>query len=396
MKQTLRWCQFHLQSITLQVAHFLMKPFIHTETKELWVVVGPEIAGNLRSIGAALDPSVTVCIGKNPHYAHHYNYRIGNHSKLCNILDLTIRAPILFAALLHRASGFFYLGSAGFLRADVDGREREFRLVKQHGKRLVCSFLGTDIRSPRLLLDYAREHDIDVITSYQHLLKPNMLTRTYELQLQRLAATADQLADEIFNAPVDQISYITRQVHPPVYFYPTDQFSRNDGKFDEPNPLRIVHAPSSPIIKGTPLVRAAIKKLKTEGYDFEYIELTGVPNTEVLRTLKQAHIVLNEFYAFVPGQFGVEALAAHCALLTSADEHREPSLPPGSNTAWVVTPYWLVYDHLRYLLDNPHLIKQYADEGYAWAQDNCEFETSRRRLRTILGMSSFVHSSIAL
>lgn len=44
-------------------------------------------------------------------------------------------------------------------------------------------------------------------------------------------------------------------------------------------------SPSNPFVKGTSLVRAAIKKLQVEGYDFEYIELQKMPNEVVLEHL---------------------------------------------------------------------------------------------------------------
>jgi hypothetical protein len=286
---------------------------------------------------------------------------------------------------LHRAGSFLYLGDTGFLLQRLDGRAFEFRFLKSKGKRLVCSFLGTEIRSYRLLMEYAREHELEVITSYDHIVLPQVLTAGWEERRQLLARSADEYADVIFNAPVDQMAYITRPVQPLVYFCPSEQFRRCDAKFERVERIKIVHAPSSPIIKGTPLVRAAIKKLRVEGYRFDYVELSGVPHHVVLESLERAHIVLNEFYAFVPGQFGVEAMAAHCALLTSADEAIEPSLPAGSNQAWVVTPYWQIYDNLKMLLDDVSLIKRYADRGYAWASEHCEYGAARRKLLSALG-----------
>jgi hypothetical protein len=138
------------------------------------------------------------------------------------------------------------------------------------------------------------------------------------------------------------------------------------------------------LIKGTPLVRAAVKKLQLEGYDFEYRELIGVSNHDMLEALNKAHVVLNEFYALVPGQFGVEAMASHCALMTSADEKIETSLPKGANSAWMVTEYWNVYDNLKRLLDDHSLIKQYADAGFIWAYENCSYQNSAAKMRNIL------------
>jgi hypothetical protein len=99
-------------------------------------------------------------------------------------------------------------------------------------------------------------------------------------------------------------------------------------------------------------------------------------------------VVLNEFYAFVPGQFGVEAMASHCALVTSADERIETSLSPGANAAWMVTEYWNIYDNLKRLLDHPALIRHYADAGFAWASEYCSCEKNGVRLRKLLSAAS--------
>lgn len=40
-------------------------------------------------------------------------------------------------------------------------------------------------------------------------------------------------------------------------------------------------------------------------------------NEEVLNNLKNSHILLNQFYHFVPGLLGIEGMANHCAVLMS-------------------------------------------------------------------------------
>jgi hypothetical protein len=79
-----------------------------------------------------------------------------------------------------------------------------------------------------------------------------------------------------------------------------------------------------------------------------------MPNRVVLEHLKSSHIVLNQFYAFTPGLFGIEAMANHCAVLMSADPSIETGLPQKSKDAWMITKYWEVYDNLKYLLDINH------------------------------------------
>jgi len=180
------------------------------------------------------------------------------------------------------------------------------------------------------------------------------------------------------------MSYFTKKTQPFIYFYPDENFTKNDTKFSNIKTYKICHAPTSPIIKGTQLVRAAIAKLRAEGYLFEYVELIGLSNEVVLEELRSTHIVLNEFYAFVPGVFGIEAMASSCALITSADENIEPDLPSGSKDAWYITKYYEVYDHLKDLLNSPDLIKKYADAGYEWAIENASCSRSSVKLMSLL------------
>ena len=126
------------------------------------------------------------------------------------------------------------------------------------------------------------------------------------------------------------------------------------------------------------------KALEEEGYDFEYTELSNQPNSEVLASLDRAHVVLNQFYAFIPGIFGIEALAANAVLLTSADGEIEPTLPPGANSAWVVTPYWQVYENLKTVLEAPEMMQSQADRGTAWVAAHCSRSIDQVRFHRLL------------
>ena len=179
--------------------------------------------------------------------------------------------------------------------------------------------------------------DTPVLRGKRLFTSPHRLNNDYEEVIKNRCSLAENYSDLIITSKVDQVSYFTRDTHPFIYFYPDKDFYKNEKKYQNVDSIKIVHAPSSPVIKGTQLVRSAISKLKNENYLFEYIELINFSNTEIKHHLKTAHIVLNEFYAHMPGIFGVEALANFCALMTSADEYIETDLPQDSNKAWMVT-----------------------------------------------------------
>ncbi|MFN4359195.1 MAG: glycosyltransferase [Hylemonella sp.] len=361
-----------------------------TRPRKEWAVGVDEVAANVHNISRALGETVSVSLSRHPFYVYDYDHtlpaRIG--WRYLRYVVRIVYSPLLLGYLCHRVKGFFYVAGGGYLLTELDGRDREFRFLKARGLKIVCFFCGSEIRSLKLMNQLSRTLGRDLISTYQTIAIPGFDMEHLETFRMKLAASADEHADHVFNAPVDQISYLRKPVHPFMYFYPDGGFRRNEAKFADMLRVRIVHGPSSPLIKGTPLVRAAIKKLQLEGYDFEYQELMGVSNRVMLETLAQAHVVLNEFYALVPGQFGVEAMASHCALITSADSRIETTLPPGANSAWMVTEYWNIYENLKRILDDPALIRHYADAGFAWSLEHCGYQKNAVRLQALLGTAA--------
>lgn len=64
--------------------------------------------------------------------------------------------------------------------------------------------------------------------------------------------------------------------------------------------VRILHAPSNPIVKGTEEIRDAIAALRAEGLPIDYRELTNVPNAEVLRELSSCDLVVDQAFSDHP------------------------------------------------------------------------------------------------
>jgi glycosyltransferase involved in cell wall biosynthesis len=139
-------------------------------------------------------------------------------------------------------------------------------------------------------------------------------------------------------------------------------------------------------MKGTDAVRAAVQKLQAEGVAFRYVELSGVPHEEVRAALRGADIVLNQFHSLVPGVFGMEALAAGCAVLMSADPVRETDLAPGAADAWMRTEASQIEDHLRRVVEDPGLRARLGAAGREWARATGSAEAGGTRLRAILDL----------
>ncbi len=353
-----------VQKVTLYVSEAWHR--IRNRGPEIDWVVGPvEMAGLVNAISTILTSAESAILTRHPFYGYAYDW-IGSDSR--THLGRIVRGPWKLGELLSRTAGIVYVGGVGFLDTLSDGGEFEFRFVKARGKRIVCYFTGNDIRSPRR--SASREVQTGEPNLATYLTETNSLyaTEAYETQKQVIAASAEEYADLVFNADVGQLGYLTKQSEAFLYFQPDHEITDDFSKYRNVTTPVIVHAPSSPIIKGTQLVRAAVAELRDEGYEFEYVELVRQSHAEIQTNIGRAHIVLNQFFSEVPGVFGVEALAAGCVVMMRADEHDEPCLPPGSNKAWVVTRHHQVTKHLRALLDDPTDWEDQARAGVKWVR----------------------------
>ncbi len=381
MKKTVLYICFKLQLFILKLSYYAHREPV---VKKDWIVAGFETASMLKNLAQALPSSTSVNFASNRFYNFNYDVTLYSSNILQRIWQV-FYIPFLLGCLLKKHNGIIYLGSAGFITAAKDGRTSEFAFAKSLNKKLICYFVGSEIRSFKLLNQFAERMELDVITTYQPFSNPGINSDFNENNRKNLGCAASKFADHIFNPAIDQMAYIDRYTHPCLYFLPDSMFKNNLSKFSNVQEFIVCHGPSSPIIKGTQLVRAAIKKLKMEGYKIKYIELINMPHSELLKNLEVAHIVLNEFYAFVPGIFAAEAMAHSCAVLTSADPAIETSLAKDFDDSWVVTPYWLIYDKLKFLLDNPESITLYAKQGYEFAEQHYRYNKASEKFRMLVG-----------
>jgi hypothetical protein len=211
---------------------------------------------------------------------------------------------------------------------------------------------------------------------YEKTVKINL--GLYDDKKRYAAEISDKYSDLIFCEEIVMVSYLKKKQYSFRVIVDCDRYPCDFKKFDglQAKDIRIVHAPTDYLKKGTPLVRAAIKKLREEGYQFYYRELSGVPNTEVIKSLEESHIVLNQFYSFFPALFGLEGLATGNAVLMNADPTLNNNIFLEADQAWVITHYWQIYDNLKYLLEHPLKIKIFAQNGRKYVEQYHSFENA--------------------
>lgn len=360
-----------LQYVLLLSSYYFYRMVAGRKKKDTQgMVIGvDEVANMLDGLSLIFPHATMVCLSGHPFYARKYAY--GPY----HILSRVILAPLILGKLANKNEVFVYIWWKGFLL----NRTLELGFLKRRKKKIVLIFCGSEIRSVELTKKYYKKINEDTYLNY--------LTEEEtgkEVEKIRIAREADDYATVIFNWEIDQISYIKKKTYPWPYVIDVKEVNYCFNKFSDKGDIVVLHVPGHYVIKGTPLVRAAIKKLKNEGYIFEYRELHKVSHDVVLQNLADSHIVLSEFYAEVPGVFGVEAMATGNAVLVSADQEIVSSLGKVDREAWVTTRYWQIYDHLKSLLDRPEQIEQYAKAGRLYVENNFSIEKSRRKYMSIL------------
>ena len=324
----------YIQISILICSFYICKIFRKFFSQVDYIFGTTEIANNLENLSSTFENSKVVCFYRNRFYSHNnYDYEIYFNNIYLRILIIFIYGPLLLGFLMNKSENFFYIWNKGFLF----NRKFEFSFLKNKNKKLILFYCGSEIRSPVLSMNYTNSRGIDNHLNYVD----ENINRIQDKKVEIEASLADQYADLIFNAKLDQISYIKKKVYASPYSYPKSKFNSNTEKFNFEKPILIVHAPSSPIFKGTQLVRAAIKKLELQGYNFEYIELINKPNEEVVTILSRSHIVLNQFYGHGNGigLLGVEAMAnMNCLMMSINDDYDNENV--NINDVIFNTKYW--------------------------------------------------------
>lgn len=362
------------QVISLRISYFIFRYLIKPQSKKNFIIGTHEIAGNIKNLSMCLDDVYSVCLRPNHFYNYKYNFQLFFKNKILALIEKLLIGPLLLGYLMNVSKVFLYVWDEGFLIE----RSLELKYLKQKEKKIILLFCGDDVRSPKLSLEYSNKRGLENFLNYQ----PKLNLIKQEKKVKRNALYADLYADLIFNYPICQISYLKKPTYYFPYMYPRNKFFKNLSKFNDLKKIKIVHAPSDPLGKGTPLFRAAIKKLILMGYNFEYIELINKNNNEVLDELKSSHIVLNSLYGLgsTLGLFSIEALAnTNCLLISHyVNTNEKTSFIKESRGAFMNTKYWEVFNNLKFLLDNPNEVKKIALNGYDYALKFFEYSNAKK------------------
>ncbi len=209
--------------------------------------------------------------------------------------------------------------------------EEDLKLAHSLGKPIFIEWVGSDIRDPEKLRKINPWFDEAFDKGYEYkTLESSDRKNTVQLKFSKYKA-------QVLSAPEMKL-YIREDLFPqPKTLFQrieTKNFSPAFPKASNHRP-KIVHSPSAPIAKGTPIIEKVISELK-ETHDFDFVYLTGMSRDQVLKEIKTADIFLDQLICGSYGMASCEAMAfgkpVMCYLLPELYDLGLPSDCPIINT----------------------------------------------------------------
>ena len=293
-----------------------------TERKLMRVFVGPiEISGiAVALVGGlrALQVDAKAVFG----FAHPFNYGdqsltwlIGIWQRIGLARSANIRANLMLKLLLlaaHKLWGFIVLFQAiprfhAFIflfGQTITDSAFELWLLNRLGKKIIFVYVGSDSRPPYMDGGAFPGRVGDDLPSPATLLS-RVKRRKRKLRLH------ERYANYMVNSPATAhfherpyINWFAMGIPKALPVSPNINLPRTDNI----GLVRVLHAPSHSLVKGTSEIIEVLTRLRNKGHKIELVEIQGMPNEVVLQELARCDFIVDQLYSDTPmAAFATEA-----------------------------------------------------------------------------------------
>ena len=207
-----------------------------------------------------------------------------------------------FLSSLHKYDAYIF----GFGQSLTPLSRMDLRLLKRLGKTLVINIAhGSEARPPFANGAFSKLNNRQVVKAIKRVKKTVRLS--------------ERFGTYVIGSPMSTAPYARRPFlnsfmlgNPVMLEAPHTQRESDLGK----TPLRIVHVPSSALTKGSEGIAKVMAELSTEGHNFVFDVVSGVPHEVVQQHLSNADLVIDQLYSDTPlPGLSQEAMAQGCAVV---------------------------------------------------------------------------------
>lgn len=206
-------------------------------------------------------------------------------------IGICAKGVIFLDALLKYDVFVFSYGTTFF-------RLHDLRILKLLRKKIIFQFHGSDSRPPFM--------DGAMIAKYSAV---DIAKLTAEKK--RHIEMINYYADAIIDIPPMGLFHEKPFINWLYIGIPLHIKQKANVKKENEDTLKIVHAPSNPVVKGSAIIEKTILHLQEKGYPIELIRVEGQPNQKVLEALQGCDFVIDQLYA----DYGMPGFATESAWL---------------------------------------------------------------------------------
>lgn len=193
---------------------------------------------------------------------------------------------------------YFIFDTASTLLPDY----KDVKIFRFFGKKTMMIFTGCDIRMPEIVSQFKWNPCRDCDDDYKKYVGCVIETK------KQMIRKAEENFDFI-TAPMEASGYLEREfvrayfpvnvdIFPPAEYVKTTLNKK----------LRLLHAPSNKVYKGTKYIIEAIERLKKD-YDFEFIQVTNISITGLYNEIKKSDLIIDQMLTGIYGLFTIESMA---------------------------------------------------------------------------------------
>jgi glycosyltransferase involved in cell wall biosynthesis len=282
-------------------------------------------------------------------YDFKHDYSLNLESK--NFLLKVLRVLIAFISSIFRYDVFHFHYGKSFLPYNVD-----MLILKTLRKKVFMHFWGSDI----IQSDIARQYT---------LFSPELLKKVYpnlndirtRKKIRRINRWVEKsIVGDYSLLPFSPESVVIRQAielsRLPYY-----------GSMNGEEIVKIIHAPTNRLIKGTDLIVKEIERLKTDGYNIELILVENRKHEEAIELYKEGDIVIDDVLQGPYGILAIECMALGKPVLCRID----PKLKNYYHDLPVVdTPPGQIYENIKFLVIHPEIRVELGLKGRIYVEKN--------------------------
>ena len=215
-----------------------------------------------------------------------------------------------FFTALFKFDAFIYVAARTYLPLYLD-----FVILKLLRKTVVVMHCGSEVRYPPIHTEI--EQELWGFNTKSMFLNDN---QTYRFD----KPFWNQRVPEILGIPIISMRNQATFQKQPFYFLQAIQepLIHSISEIKRSKEITVIHAPSKRLVKGTDGVLRVIKKLKHDGYQFNFELIEGRPHSYVMDRLRNADILIDQRFTYMAG-ISTEGIAAGCCVITGIRKEYE-------------------------------------------------------------------------